>query len=41
MLVRMGRKGETHAPMAGVQIGATAMENGVEGLQKIKNRTTM
>ena len=41
VLVRMWRKGNPLALLVGMQTGTTAMENGVEVPQKIKNRTTL
>ena len=41
MLARMWRKGNPLALLVGVQTGAAALENRVEVLQKIKNRSTL
>ena len=37
----MWRKGNTHALLAGLQIGAATMENSMEVPQKIKNKTIL
>ena len=41
MLTRMWRNGNPLALLVGIQTGAIALENSVEVLQKIKNRTTL
>ena len=37
----MGRKGNSHTLLVGVQTGAATMENSMKIPQKIKNRTTI
>ena len=41
MLARMLRNGNPLSLLVGMQTGAAALENSVEVLQKIKNRTTL
>ena len=41
MLVRMQRKGNTFALLAGMQTGTATLENSMEVPQKIQNRTTL
>ena len=41
MLKRMWKKGNSHALLVGMQIGAAMMDYNMEFPQKIKNRATM
>ena len=41
VLVRMWRKGTTHALLVGMQNGTAIVENSMEVPQKVKNRTAI
>ena len=40
MLLRMWRKGNSDAPLVGIQVGTATLENSMMIPQKLKNRTT-